>query len=502
MSKKEKYNSEDNKDTNVYREAGDNEFTDDEMISGDAAEYADDKYITDTDDMPDHDEDTFAGNRGSGGQWQEGQYEVTKKRRRVWPWILLAAAGAAAAAVAVWFFMFNKTVSISDYVSVKYDGIDGYATPECVVDRDRLYEAMAGKENNPEKLAYYRGFADSVTASVEGDHISNGDSLNVNVTYDEAAREKTNYKVNNTQFSVTADGIDSGKSMNLFENVSIKINGISPYATMEIVNNNTDEYLKSLEYKTDKAENLKNGDRVTLSCEVTDDELAEHGLTTTALTAMYDVSGLSEYVQSGKAIPRKLMEDKVKRHGEIIDKETKDDTFRMLYKATSDAKYLTVPNNETAADIKQEGIYFLKKKPENKEGNNSENKVAFLHSAKISVGDDSETIYFLFTYDDLFVNADGEYKFISGDEDADYIAGRDKGKLVDDNIKRLESGYTNEQVDLTALSDKEKEKEETTSSEEGNTEETTGTEDTTSESSSAAEVTESESVSTEEIKED
>lgn len=395
----------------------------------------------------------FNSNVLDNGEMQDGQYEVTKKKRKVWPWILLAAAGAAAAGVAIWFAAFNKSVKISDYVSLKYDGIDGYATPECVVDREALYEAMAGKENNSDRLASYRAFADSVTASTTGDHISNGDKLDVNVTFDESARERTSYKVNDAQFSIVAEGIDSGKQMNLFENVSIKINGISPHATMEVVNNNTDEYLKGLVYKTDKEKNLCNGDRVMLSCEVTDDELADHGITTTSLTAMYDVSGLSEYVQTGKVLPRKLMEERVKRHGEIIENDTKDDTFRMLFKATSDPQYLTVPNNETATDIKQEAVYFIQKKPENKDENGSENKVAFLHSAKISVGDKSETIYFLFTYDDIFINAEGEYKFITGDADAEYIAGRDKDKLVNDNIKKLESGYTIEQVDITTLPD-------------------------------------------------
>ena len=254
----------------------------------------------------------FNSNVLDNGEMQDSQYEVTKKKRKVWPWILLAAAGAAAAGVAIWFAAFNKSVKISDYVSLKYDGIDGYATPECVVDREALYEAMAGKENNSDRLASYRAFADSVTASTTGDHISNGDKLDVNVTFDESAREKTSYKVNDAQFSIVAEGIDSGKQMNLFENVSIKINGISPHATMEVVNNNTDEFLKGLVYKTDKDKNLCNGDRVMLSCEVTDDELADHGITTTSLTAMYDVSGLSEYVQTGKVLPRKLMEERVK----------------------------------------------------------------------------------------------------------------------------------------------------------------------------------------------
>ena len=68
--------------------------------------------------------------------------------------------------LAAWI-MGKKHIDPQDYITVTYNGINGYASAECSVDSEKLYKTLAGKEVNMEKLTAYRKFADSLEAHIE-----------------------------------------------------------------------------------------------------------------------------------------------------------------------------------------------------------------------------------------------------------------------------------------------------------------------------------------------
>ena len=418
----------------------------------------------------------------------ETAYEIVKRKKRKWPVILAVCLAGAAAAIIIPMLLFRaKTVNLSEYVDVAYEGINGYAAPKCVVDTEGLYNALAGEEKNTEKLTYYKNFADSVAAAVTGEKVSNGDKLEVNVTFDENLRNNTGYKVSGERFSVTAEGIDPGKSVNLFENASIEITGISPEANLKVENKSDDEYLRTLQFRADK-EKVANGDTVSIKCEVTDDELAEHGFTTTSLSAMYDVEGLSEYI-SEDLITDSIV-DKIKEECKsLIETETADNTYRMIYKLTNNADYLTVQNTETAEDIEAVDVYLLKRKAEAGQQGNPENYIIAVYKAKIKAQDKEETGYFAFTYPDSYVTSDGQVNINSDTLKDTLQMNTDINALLDANVKSREETY--DAVTLKPQAEThEKETEsasETQSSEESTEASTDNTEESeTTESSQAA----------------
>ena len=385
--------------------------------------------------------------------YEEPAYEVTKKKKRKWPVVLgVCLAGAAAAAIAIPLAVMNsKTVKLSDYIVMTYDGISGYATPKSAVNTEELYNALAGEEKDPARLESCKNFAESVSASVTGEKVANGDSLEVNVTYDEELRKNMGYKVSGETFTVTAEGIDPGKSVNLFENASINITGISPDATISVENKSSDEYLKTLEFSADRA-SVANGDSVALKCNVTDEELAEHGYTTTSLSAMYEVSGLSEYIgieDITKSIADKLIED----NKALIESETADNTYRIIYKLTDNAEYLTVPNTETAEGIELLELYLLKRKPETDKTGNAENMIVAIYKADLKVEDRSETGYFAFIYPDSYVTADGKTE-LNDDTLVDTMQmNTDLNALKENVIKSREGAYEVIRIDPATLTD-------------------------------------------------
>lgn len=385
--------------------------------------------------------------------YSDPAYEIVKKKKRKWPVILgICLAGAAAAAIAIPLAVMNsKTVKLSDYIVMTYDGISGYATPQSVINTEALYNALAGEEKDAARLEAYKNFADSVSASVAGEKVANGDALEVNVTFDEELRKNTGYNVSGETFTVTAEGIDPGKSVNLFENASINITGISPDAIIAVENKSSDEYLKTLEFSADKA-SVANGDSVALRCNVTDEELAEHGYTTTSLSAMYEVSGLSEYIgveDITKSVADKLVED----NKALIEAETADNTYRMIYKLTNNAEYLTVPNTETAEGIELSELYLLKRKPETERTGNAENMIVAIYKADLKVQDKTETGYFAFIYPDSYVTADGKTE-LNDDTLVDTLQmNTDMNALKENVIKSREGAYEVIRIDPAALTD-------------------------------------------------
>ena len=407
------------------------------------------------------------GNRNNMDTTPETAYEIVRRKKRKWPAVLaICLAGAAAAIIIPVLFLRSKTVNLSEYVDVSYEGINGYAVPKGLVDTNGLYNALAGKEQDAAKLESYKNFADSVTAAVSGEKVSNGDKLEVNVTFDENLRNNTGYKVSGESFSVTAEGIDAGKSVNLFEDASIDITGISPEAMLRVENNSKDEYLSTLQFKADK-EKVANGDTVSIKCEVTDDELADHGFTTTSLSAMYDVEGLSEYITEDDITGS--ITDKIREECKtLIETETADNTYRMIYKLTNNAEYLSVPNTETAEDIETADMHLLKRKAEAGQQGNPENYIIAVFKAKIKVQDKEETGYFAFTYPDSYVTADGQVKINSDTLKDTLQMNTDLNALLEANIKNREDTYDAE----TLTSKAEAKEKETLSESETDTSET------------------------------
>lgn len=406
----------------------------------------------------------MSNNEDNNDIYEEPAYEVTKKKKRKWPVILGVCLAGAAAAIAIPLAVMNsKTVKLSDYIVMTYDGISGYATPKSVINTEALYNALAGEEKDAARLEAYKNFADSVSASVAGEKVANGDAIEVNVTFDEELRKNTGYSVSGETFTVTAEGIDPGKSVNLFENASINITGISPDATIAVENKSSDEYLKTLEFSADKA-SVANGDSVALRCNVTDEELAEHGYTTTSLSAMYEVSGLSEYIgveDITKSVADKLVED----NKALIEAETADNTYRMIYKLTNNAEYLTVPNTETAEGIELSELYLFKRKPETERTGNAENMIVAIYKADLKVQDKTETGYFAFIYPDSYVTADGKTE-LNTDALIDTMQmNTDLNALNEAVIKSREGSYEIMSIDPGTLTDEKNEVSETTAAE-------------------------------------
>ena len=241
--------------------------------------------------------------------------------------------------LAAWI-MGKKHIDPQNYITVTYNGINGYASAECSVDSEKLYKTLAGKEVNMEKLTAYRKFADSLEAHIEKSDISNGDKLTVYVEYDTQAAADSGVMVAGSSYNIRAKGIGNGTKIDLFSNVEVVFAGISPEAYVVINNKWDDEYLSALEFVPDKHTGISKDDVICVKCSADEAELGRHGYAVSSISMSYTADRLGSYADDVNELDKDVVRQIDEECKKTITSQTQDKTFRMMYRATSDTSYL------------------------------------------------------------------------------------------------------------------------------------------------------------------
>lgn len=333
----------------------------------------------------------------------------------------------------------NRHVNLADYVTFEYKGCNGYAEVVCNVDKDKLYQDLAANEKNMEKLQMYRKFAESVTAQTTQSDVANGDKVYVTVDCDEETAELAGLKIGNKSFSKRASGISEGTKIDLFENVEVIFAGISPEAYVVVKNNWNEDYLNVLEFKADKTSGIMVGDIIKISCSATQQDLARKGYAVEKCEAEYKADGLSSYVDSGDKVDKELLQTMDSELVSAIEKLTDDKTFRILYKATGDEKYLHQLNDEKAENINLENIVFLKRK-ETVDGG-MDNYIYFIYSADVSNSSESLKLYFIFEFSQGYVTVDGQFNILKDEIEQRYSCSSDGNAIYEELIGSKTENY-------------------------------------------------------------
>lgn len=327
----------------------------------------------------------------------------------------------------------------ADYIQISYTGANGYAQVHCNVEEDKLYQALAGKEKDMEKLTAFRRLAESLRAEVPARDIQNGDRLTVQVTYDSEAAKAAGIKVTRDEYKVKASGIGNGTRIDLFSQLEVIFAGISPEAYVVINNRWEDDYLKGLSFTADKSGGIRAGDTVTVSCAADMQELARHGYIAETFSASYTADRLSSYVSGTQQLNPAVLKTISDEAVSAIAAQTADTTFRMLYRATGDPAYLRTVNSETAEHIQLMEKFFLTRKNAS-EGSN-ENYLYLIYRADIMNADDSVEVFFAFEYSQGYMTVDGNFDIAHDEPEKRYTCSDSYETLYESVIGEKESLY-------------------------------------------------------------
>lgn len=223
-------------------------------------------------------------------------------------------------AFAVYQASFTK-IDARQWLEVTYSGLNGNAVSSVSRDSDymdgQLVKALGISSTDLEDYEDLYGFAaaaaselqveklyDSLDFDVEvspSDHLSNGDQISVKITYDEAAAKEASVKVQNAEFTVTVEGLSEGKEYDIFQNVRLTYEGTSPSLKAFIDVSACDSFVKDhTTFQIAPQENLKNGDKLTVTASWDRSAASENLYLITKETQEYTVSGQPEYLSTLK----------------------------------------------------------------------------------------------------------------------------------------------------------------------------------------------------------
>ena len=251
--------------------------------------------------------------------YEERQREYEARRRYVFRAKIIAGLVLAIVLVCIFFvvsalrsgYMLDPVM----VMSVHYDGFDGAAGAELLVDREELYNCMDKAyakysvslwpiiKNHTQ--TQFHELADSIEASLDNtQYLKNGDTINISVSYNQALAKELDVRIKYDSIEMTVSGLEEGTILEgdaLFEDLTVSLNGISPAVSVNLINNSQDEFIKTISYRVESGrEYFENGDSFTILAQADQETAREmhYNINPELLnfSKEYSVEGFEEYV--------------------------------------------------------------------------------------------------------------------------------------------------------------------------------------------------------------
>lgn len=133
--------------------------------------------------------------------------------------------------------------------------------------------------------------------------LSNGDTVILHVIPDNRALTSAGRIAAETTLNFTVEGLPEPKTVNPFENLVLMFNGVSDNGTISFDTTRlpadwVDQKTAAqppLQFTAEPDDQLSNGDRVTVRCEIDETWFAENGVKLSPMTKTFEVIGLKDY---------------------------------------------------------------------------------------------------------------------------------------------------------------------------------------------------------------
>ncbi len=261
--------------------------------------------------------------------------------------------------------LFSKvnTYSAKDLWDITLTGDNGTGTIKA--SRNRDFEEKIISECMPEDATELEEAAYEVlleTIEIDGEPyegLSNGDKVEIHVSLDEEALKQRGIAFTDTDFTYTVEGLEEFREIDIFKDVVINYEGISPNVEAEAVYQGTDEFVINNVDITVNFGYVKNGDTVTAKAKIKYDaeQTAEEAkVKFKEESKEYTVENMDEYVSyefDSAAIDdemdKKISETMEKSKNYGVGAETEGRGF--FHEGTREEKYRVLKQNITPVRV-------------------------------------------------------------------------------------------------------------------------------------------------------
>ena len=277
---------------------------------------------------------------------QPRRRKMSKRRRTIELVVKGVALATFAFAVAFAVYMIGiaryDVINLSELTSATLTGYDGNGTLDV----------------ETEVLPEYGAFFETVKVEIlESDktkngELSNGDRLEIEYSYDKDMAKSLGLKVKGKKETVTVKDLPEATVISkeeLFSGISVETEGVAPMMTVNVINNTTDEVLKTVEFSiVDPRECYDDGDVVTIRASFDSETLAKYTYEIEgegdSLTKDYTVTSKERYLTDISEVPDELLEE-MKSKGATEMRMNSDSEYSLMPARCTALKERTIPSD-------------------------------------------------------------------------------------------------------------------------------------------------------------
>ncbi|MFT3984803.1 MAG: hypothetical protein QM697_12925 [Lachnospiraceae bacterium] len=395
--------------------------------------------------------------------WERRQ----RRRTRIICGVIMFCIFCAAAIFVAKDFLPYETMNLSEYFLVSYEGYNTKGSAVLTIDEAALNEMAARvKESDQSSLfreeqtsdSDYDSFMKSISAEVENEgDLSNGSKVMISYRYDETLAKKLKIKVLSKSEEVMVSGLSTAASLTreeLFKDLEVCFDGVSPDITIEIINNSTNEFIQGIVFNpVEYQQYYASGDIVKIRAYFSEEECIKnnYSIDTSSEECImeYKVEGTDSYAGAASELPKELIGEAVSA-GKSAFTDANEYGVRIFCEANLVPVYINKKATFEWLEPSLISAYFKSVKPEaaGKDGNHY-NDLDLIYFVKITQADgvtcDAEAVV---RFSNIIVNADGsmDYDFTSPQI---ISASHSNSSILKNVINKYENTYQIEKLDYS-----------------------------------------------------
>lgn len=232
----------------------------------------------------------------------------------------------------------KRKIDVTENLQLSFEGYNGFGKAE--LQNAYEWESEALEEAGIENIDGFDDFGNAlniemaVSYEVEPNaNLSNGDTVTVKVVIDETALEKYDFElVAGEEKTFTVENLPELQEIDPFENIEMQYEGVSPYGSAIVLQEGEMECPMDFYYKVVPANELKNGDTITVTISDSDpvEAAMKAGYRLTSLEKEFTVSGLQYYAEKLSEVPEDAI-NQMKKHTEDMietDRVKENDRYK------------------------------------------------------------------------------------------------------------------------------------------------------------------------------
>lgn len=350
--------------------------------------------------------------------------------------------------------LFRQKIDLENYISWECQGIDGYASLELALDVSGMQADLDEKIKKEEKIIALQSLLEGM--SIQGDreeNLSNEDVVVIHVEYDELLCKEAGVKIDGNDMKVTITGLEEGELIDLFADVEVQVIGVAPFATAQVVNHSTNEYVKGLNFTVEPSYGFERGATLTIQCNADKAAAREYGYVYFHDTKGVSTTEVDYYVKNAADLESSFLSQLAQEDFATINAQSESTVVRMLYKLTGSSNYLFQYNKEWVErmTLKEIRLMTCSDYALAKEQNKPVNKLYLIWEGYVTNADHGSDAYFCFEYNNIIKQGDGTY-FVRHDQpELRYICSNDYEKMMEQLLSSDTEGYEEQNVSLEGV---------------------------------------------------